>query len=63
MEYIFVSLARSMKLKVNFLGSLDYAGTKKTVSSASGNPALAEAVARLIDNGEVPVIEVVSASA
>ena len=52
-----------MKLKADFLGTLYYAGTNKTVSSAFNEPALAEAVARLIGNCEVPGIEVASASA
>ena len=63
MKPVFVSLARVMKLKVDFLGALYYAGTKKTVPSTFDKPALAEAVAKLIGNGEVSGIEVASASA
>ena len=62
-EPVFVSLAHVMKLKADFLGTLYYAGTKKTVPGAFNEPALAEAVARLIGNCEVPGIEVASASA
>ena len=47
-----------MKLKVDFLGNLYYAVTKKTVPSAFDKPVLAEAVARLISNGEDTGIEV-----
>ena len=62
MEPVFVSLARAMKLKVGFLGLLCYSGTKKTVLSAFINPALSEAVARLIGNGKVLDKEVASDS-
>ena len=51
-----------MKLKVEFLGTLCYSGTKKTVPSAFRNPALSEAVARLIGNGKVLDKEVASES-
>ena len=57
MELVFVSLAHVMKLKVDFIGDLYYAGTNKNLPSSFYKPALAEAVARLIENGEVPGIE------
>ena len=56
-------LARAMKLKVGFLGALYYAVIKKTAPSAFDKPALADAVARLISNGEVPGIKVTFVSA
>ena len=53
----------AINLRVGFLGPLYYGGTKETVSRAIKNPALDEAVARLIRNGKVPGIEVIYKSA
>ena len=52
-----------MNLKVDFIGTLYYDGTKKAAPSAFVKPAWDEAVARNIGDDEVPGIEVVSALA
>ena len=59
----FLVLSRAMNLKVDLLGPLYYAVTKKTVPSAFGNLAFAGTVSTLIGNGKVPGIEVTYVSA
>ena len=61
-EYVFVYLAHTINMEVYFIGGLYYNGTKNTMPSAFENIALAEAVARLIGNIEVPGIEAASVS-
>ena len=63
MEPVFVSLSHAMKLKLEILWTLYYSGTKNTVPNAYDKPTSAEAVARLIGNGEGPSIDVTSAFA
>ena len=60
---VFVSLSRAMKLKLDILWTLYYSGTKNTVPNVYDKPTSAEAVARLIGNGEGPSIDVTSAFA
>ena len=55
-SHILPVLLCEMKIKVGLLGTLDYVVTNNNVSSTFDNPALAEAVARIIGNSEVPGI-------